>query len=319
MPETVLRGPDGGPAIDEITGQPLTIEEMLRRRGILAVGGNSSPLHQQSSVGSAGDDALVDAVAASNSSAGVVPGAGATVAPTVAASTQPIARGGPVAAQVAADPNMTATNTPEEQSNLLEYLLGAGLISAAAYALAKSKLGRSNPASLMNAASVEDISNLPARSNIVDAEFYPVTDEAGPNRLAGAVAQRELSKPSNRLPTPNRLIPDYSGPAPATRQQVGARQSVQSRQQLPGNDPIHLNDAYSDIPEEDLRHAVAIRDMIMRDRIAGRKQLSNRGSLTQRRASKPTADINPEGVLNEIIAIMRRNPSALGALRRGVR
>lgn len=39
MPDTILAGPDGQPAIDQATQQPLTIEELLRRRGLLAVNG----------------------------------------------------------------------------------------------------------------------------------------------------------------------------------------------------------------------------------------------------------------------------------------
>lgn len=48
MPQTVLAGPDGKtPAIDARTGTPLTMEEMLRRNGIVATGNNVSMMGPQ--------------------------------------------------------------------------------------------------------------------------------------------------------------------------------------------------------------------------------------------------------------------------------
>lgn len=40
MQETILAGQNGQPAVDQMTGNPLTIEELLRRRGLVAYGGN---------------------------------------------------------------------------------------------------------------------------------------------------------------------------------------------------------------------------------------------------------------------------------------
>ena len=62
MPQTVLRGPNGGPAIDNMTGMPLTMEEMLRLFMIgqatllmkLALATSTPPIPQQQKNGSNG-------------------------------------------------------------------------------------------------------------------------------------------------------------------------------------------------------------------------------------------------------------------------
>lgn len=57
MAETLLRGVGDEPAVDQLTGMPLTMEELLRRRGIVAYNGNvrPSPLDASSAGGGAMD------------------------------------------------------------------------------------------------------------------------------------------------------------------------------------------------------------------------------------------------------------------------
>lgn len=76
QPELVLAGPDQrSPAIEAETGNPVTIEELLRRRGLVAYGGNMrfSPLPQ----GGVGDGAMSGASGVAQG-AGGVGGSGAT-------------------------------------------------------------------------------------------------------------------------------------------------------------------------------------------------------------------------------------------------
>lgn len=123
MPETVLQGPNGQPAVDNTTGQPLTMEEMLRRRGIVADGGyHMMPMQQAPASsptvagGNAASPSLADAVAARG-----------RVAPTVAAAQAPTS----IDAMSASDPAATVVSVPEPSNSEGVNLLGVAGAGAA--------------------------------------------------------------------------------------------------------------------------------------------------------------------------------------------
>lgn len=211
--------------------------------------------------------------------------------------------------QAAQNPQVLDALPDQEADSILDELLAAGLIATGAYTAYKLYRRQKNPASLMNASSVPAISDLPPDMNarpVIDmGELTPVRDS-----LTSAVAERALPKPPNSLPRPPASLENFSGPAPASRAEVGARQATQSRVLPDSGNMIHLPDAMGDISDSEYRQAVTLRDQIIADRVRGRRDLM-RG-----RAGGPTADINPEGVLNEIIALIRKNRNVSGALRR---
>lgn len=99
--ETTLAGQDGkSPAIDQATGQPLTIEDLLRRRGLLAVNGatringQAPGLPVATTAQGQGTNPLAAVMAARNG--GAVPiAASSGASPAVVASTSPQAQGVP--------------------------------------------------------------------------------------------------------------------------------------------------------------------------------------------------------------------------------
>jgi len=285
---------------------PELLEEMLRRRGIVA------------------HDGVVRPAPLSSRAATVPPGVSGGASSSLSAATDISGTSASSAVDPAlleaarVDPAALDGVDDATADSILNELLAAGAITAGAYAAYKLARSMRNPASLLNATSVDDISNLPARTpdneNLVNAlaqsrngrrvvdggTLRPVGD--GPDSLKGAVAERKLTKP---IPA----LPDYSGPAPATRAEIGARQSVQSRE-LPNNSRmIAVDDKYSDIPPELLAQVRARAQQLASERSKSREVVRNRKGAAQRRAGGPTADPEVSTLVNELVRIIRQNPN----------
>jgi hypothetical protein len=279
MAQAVLAGPDGrSPAIDQLTGQPLTMEELLRRRGILAVGGNSRPMPFAEGTNGPATTATAAALASTPAAPSM-----SAVAATVANSTDPSVADGASRVPGAAE----ATNATAENNA----------------AVGQRQIGSSTA----------------KQADIIDGEFEVVhPNKSLPNQGAmkqlGAPDVVDVGKPQrvSRSAIAGALEDNMSRVKPNTRKEVGARQSVQSRVQPAGRDVIQLGDSYDDLTDTEFRQAITLRDQLIADRISGRK------AKTRGRAGKPTADINPEGVFNEIVKLIRegRNTKAIRGLSR---
>lgn len=235
--QTILAGPDGKtPAIDAVTGQPLAMEELLRRRGIVAAGNNVSMLGPN--VQPTAQPATTDpASAAAATLAARNGGGGGGAMPAVAASTMPNASG--TSSLVGAptdDPTNPAYLEELEKSGITEdgisTLEGLGLVvagTAAAYAAYRAMKGRGNG---FNTSSTGSDPLGAARSAVapIDAEFYDIPQE----RLAGPRTQQVLEQRGRKalpapvepkqLNAPNKRLSDNSR---NTAAQARARQAAQ--------------------------------------------------------------------------------------------
>lgn len=328
MPEAVLAGPNGGPAIDAMTGMPLTMEELLRRRGIMSTGGVVSPF-------AAAPVAHVDPNAA-NAAINA-----ASAAPVVSPATDYGAAAQDVSSIPVApiDANAAAAIPPEDDGfNIWPWLAGGGAAAAAAYA---ARRFRRNPTSTEAAAESVD----EARRNVhfsrepIDAEFEEVDRNdmrgsnrrlgknidgmnvaqageigAGPKALSGTAPVVDTSNDQSltRAMATNRsrtALPDYNTRAPvSTRMQNAARQANNSRTHPTGETPIRLPDTYSDLTETELATARQLASRIRSDRVAG-QAARDRGVRTAGRgaglpAPAPVYDQGSE--LAEAVALVRR-------------
>lgn len=329
MPEAVLAGVDPRqPAIDALTGQPLTIEELLRRRGILATGGNSRMMPLEMPV-----------------AAPVTPGVAASVASASGA-------GGSAAAPA----GIVATPEQEAESEALAQRLGmqgveaddnfdwitpllAGGTVAGGSLLAAGLLNRKRgdkPSARQDLAASSNTDGAAAANSSYKVNnteetvpYYPVADNqvattiadrkrlragnnnrtsaAGPAGLNSATEVTDpsgLPKPSAGLPSRGpRALPDYSATGrPNTRQEIGARQAVQSRV-LPDAPPMQSGDAYSDIPDNVMQDIRSVAMELAKRRAAGR------ANKVSGRAGKPTAEPDVPSIVNELARRWRENPT----------
>jgi len=206
----ILRGPDGQPAIDHVTGQPLTMEELIRRQGIIPWYERVTPTGQSAPTS-------VEALP--------IPSAGGTSVPFPARVPQGPSRptgGAPVETTPGAPPSLddaitladdpevqqaVAALEPQEQNQFWQMVM-AGVGAAAVGAWLTNRLTRKGlraPAAAQQAA-VKPI-NVPIPS-------------AGSKYIAGPAT------PANVKPVLNRVIPPTpladnpvarpSMPAPAT-------------------------------------------------------------------------------------------------------
>lgn len=329
MAQAVLAGPDGrSPAIDQLTGQPLTMEELLRRRGILAIGGNSRPMpFANDPTGSA--TTATAATLAGTKAAPTMKDVAATVAnstdPSVAAGASPV----PGLSKKTLD-GMSDEEIDDLATNLAP-IIGAGAVAGLAnYLLTRKRGGGGAAAGAADATSATAENNAAIgqrqigsstakQADIIDGEFEVVhPNKSLPNQGAmkqlGAPDVVDVSKPKavNRSAIAGALEDNMTRVKPNTRKEIGARQSVQSRTQPPGSGVIQLGDSYDDLTDTEFRQAITLRDQLIADHVAGRR------SKVKGRAGKPTADINPEGVFNEIVRLIRegRNAKAVRGLSR---
>lgn len=223
MPETVLAGPDGQPAVDAQTGQPLTIEELLRRRGLVAYGGN----YRFSPPDPAGTAAAAQAQGQVATAKGMAPNAGGVV--SRGGGMGPQGGGGAPTVVDPNDPTQTPVPTTSAGGNdagsgnsLLPWLLGAGATTGAGTLLYQSL--KNKRASAISGAGPDDPqfgsprtgtgtgTTAPNRgSQIVEGEYTEVPRQG---QLEGAVrqhrnqltggTQRQLPAPQRRLPASHR-------------------------------------------------------------------------------------------------------------------
>lgn len=331
MPEAVLAGPDGKPAIDAATGMPLTMEELLRRRGILAVKGVVSPLNQGGTpiATSPAEQALADAANATSTNSD------SSTAAIGASPNTLDANGVPIGATPATPTNMPvgSDGSGGDGSNIWPWVAGSAGVAAAAYGA--RKLGRRG--SFTDRFKPEDYSlNTVSRDPIVeDAQWEeigpdrigsnrrldplldgknashadqvgagpkaltgmaPVTDVSHDNSLTSAFAQRSLSDlETRRVGTRTRL-------------QQGAVQANNARVQAPGNTPIQLTDQFTDISPEEMGLAKQLASRIRTDRVSGAAARS-RGVRTAGRGAglpspAPVYDTGSE--LTEAVRLVRQ-------------
>jgi hypothetical protein len=200
--QTVLAGPDGQtPAIDMATQKPLTMEEMLRRRGIVAVGNNVAMMGPQAATAGPAGTATVDGTPKSATAVEMQARANGGASPAVAASTLPQA--------TTTDPAATAADTEMQQleaAGVDETSLGAlealGVVAAgtaAAYAAWRLAKGRGNGNG--TAGTALDISSLDRNGNsqIIEGDFteVPATRQVVQERRGALPApQRKLGNAS---------------------------------------------------------------------------------------------------------------------------
>lgn len=318
MPEAVLAGQDGSPAIDAMTGMPLTMEELLRRRGILAAKGVVSPLNLGTGLGADTGSSVVDAAIADAAAAN------GTLTPNgVGNGTLPGATGSPI-------DTVAAANAPNgggsDDESILPYILGPAALLAAALAARKLRKGP-------NGETIDNFTPDPAtkinsslRREPVDAEFTeidpgsnrrlsPLLDGsnvtnageigAGPKRLSGTAPVTNTAN-DNTLSSAvaERRLQDYNTRAPvSTRMENAARQANNSRVLPTGTDVITLRDAYSDMSDEEMTLARQIASRNRTDREIG--QTRGVGSRRAGSGVPPAPVYDQSSELTEAVKIVR--------------
>lgn len=232
--QTVLAGQDGTtPAIDATTGKPLTMEELLRRRGIVAFGNNVSMMGPTA--------AQVVASAPANtgnsaSAAALASRAGAN--PAVVASTMPSKGGDPASPdappvapeQIAQMEQLEASGADEGSISALE---GLGLIAAgtaATYAAYRAWKGMRNGNG--NIDSSADLGSTGGNRNpqIIEGQFTEVP------RVQDAATRRALPAPQKRIGNNSRSA-------------VAKVKAEQAAQGTTGNDVINAQQAPRTVKE----------------------------------------------------------------------
>lgn len=213
MPEAVLAGENGQPAIDQLTGMPLTMEELLRRRGYVGVAGVPSapePVMLQPVAvngASAAEQALADAEAAAQA-AQVAGGSVPTANGSLADGTTTLPSGSGVPPPLDTQQTVTSVDDP----NYLPWL-AAGAGAAALYGASKL---RRNPVTgieeIVQEGSPDAARAMTAR-RVGPTVNDSLTREPGSNRqLSTLVDGKNVARAGEIGAGPKRL----SGPAPVT-------------------------------------------------------------------------------------------------------
>jgi hypothetical protein len=269
MPEAILAGPDGKPAIDAETGQPITMEEMLRRRGIMAYKGVVSPLNmgQSSQAAAASAQAAVNgATVKPVSPAGDVDPASIAAAevsgPDLDADGDGVVGNGGVPAGINGELPAVAdaekiSPTDEVQDADGNWWPVAAMLAAGATMYGISKLNR-RPATV--GAVGEIVDQTPGGLKRVGPTINSDLTRVGPEPLQIGAEQRALPGPvqaapvseetslTNALANRKNKLPNYHNPVqPSSRQQNAARQANNSRVQPAGTNPIPLDDKFADL------------------------------------------------------------------------
>lgn len=355
MPEAVLAGPNGQPAIDQITGMPLTMEELLRRRGILSVGGVVSPLNSVP-VASPAQTALADsadATAANSDGSNAAIGASPNTLNELG-----VPQGATEATPTAMQTAESAPGPDASEDEWLAWLLGAGALGAGAYALSKLRgrkaaaaapevplTGEVLPSHVRTPVDGPSINNTLTRvdnggSNqvlnaLIDGKNVARAGEigAGPKALSGPAPVTDLRTEGEynlaSAVARQRGIPDYyEGPSrgPQSRMEYGARKAAYMREGTSNSDPIMLRDRYTDLSPEERTLASEIAGRLKAERESGRGKLPARIGTTkvnkQRnklRAATRTPAYAPaalnEQTLAEAVAIVRKMRTTTPNLR----
>lgn len=240
--QTQLAGPDGKtPAIDARTGQPLTMEEMLRRNGIVSVGNNVAMLGPQEQAGAPVASPAPAVASAMQARAGVNPAVAAGTLPKGGdpTSTAPDAAPPLAPAQVAQMEQLEASGADEGSISALE---GLGLVAAgtaAMYGAYRAWKGMRN--GQPNVGTGADLGGTGSYSNpqMIDAEFREIE-----NALPAPATRRAVQGRSQAaLPAPQKRIANNSRSAVAkVKAEQAARGSV-------GNDVINAQQAVRKVKE----------------------------------------------------------------------
>lgn len=213
MPEAVLAGPNGQPAIDQETQQPLTMEELLRRRGMVAYGGVrrlTPPSKMQTGV----DEAEIAHNAAEEGKEGTI--GVSSVAPTTSAVLAQRMSNGTTArdaATVKAAKSNPAKPTPEQleaegvSPENIGAMEAAGLVAAgtaAAYLLYRKMRGNSN----VDPSAMPDVDpTMPPRSptDLTDTTTKTMQQPIDIQGRAAPIAPMQQIEQQRRLPAPQEI------------------------------------------------------------------------------------------------------------------
>jgi hypothetical protein len=323
MQETVLRGQGAEPAVDQLTGAPLTIEELLRRRGLVSYGGNIRLTPLDGVTGAANSSGGVAAPTTDSSVASVDPLAGSPsvvgASPVSAAgealdigSAGNAAAGGAATGDVVVTPEQSAAfeqldnQTGGNGESYIDELIGLGLAGGAlllAYRAWKNRRGAAGvvppadqTARMTTPLTPTSPGGAALDTPIIDGEFTEVRQPA----QVTAEPQRALPAPRAALPAPNAGAIAADDPAAAARSATGAVSRAlgdrytggrrdRAQRRVTRSTRVEPNDIGPiplgrDVPEQTLREATAIADELIARR---RPQGSHRG-----RAGAPTAPVN---------------------------
>jgi hypothetical protein len=305
--QTVLRGQGNEPAIDQLTGMPLTMEELLRRRGMLAYGGNVTLLPV---------DAANTSPPASEGASSVSSPVPANAAGTSTSNNKVVASNGqvvdasgetgvnPTTSSVAVDEEALKAETGGVDKATLDAMTlpeldawvkmaGVGAAVAAGGLLATYLAGRrggTDPlAPIPVGATGDGRTAALGADDIIEGEYTEVDPtKAGPNRLVGA--QRALPSPNGPASKPSDGVAEaLTGRAQAKqigvrgdtpkpreqrrleRQQTGARQANASRE-LPAGTKAPQLDSFGALPEHLQESAMLETEKIIMERARGRKE-----------------------------------------------
>lgn len=313
MPEAVLAGPNGAPAIDQMTGMPLTMEELLRRRGILGYKGVASPLNMSAvtdaavPVATPAETALADSASATSANS-----TGSDAA--IGASPNALDENGlPVGATVATPVlnNENKTAQPSDDAPESDWLAwaalagGAGAAALAAWRMRRNakaaaptvdpnapiKMGPGDPGYSIN----NTLTRVPSDtkgsnqvlSALVDGKNVAKAGQigAGPKALAGPqpvedVSTHNLAESVAR----NKALPnDYEGPSrgPQTRMEYGSRKQSYMREGTSNDNTIALRDRFTDLDADELKLVTQIAGRLKSARDTGEGKLPARIGTTK--------------------------------------
>lgn len=201
--EAVLAGQNGQPAIDQATGNALTMEELLRRRGMLVSSGLHSiyPMQDQAAASAGAGEGGGSVVGAASGNA-----TAAALAARAGASGGGAAMGGGLDPTSTYNPNMQDANGPDGSGvDLPPWLIGAPVAAILAYRAWKARNGGVDPtmepgAKTQPAFGADDISN--ADSKAVVAKGRPVVNKGeikGSSATSSTLAQRRIEGPRRQI------------------------------------------------------------------------------------------------------------------------
>lgn len=339
MPETVLAGVDPHqPAIDQLTGQPLTIEELLRRRGLLATGGRYTMFPGDSSTlpSSPTDQSAVAAQIATNNGATPAASAGAGA--------------GAVSSVAASAPNATnqALPVPDEtldgmsEGDVTGLLVGLGLGGAALAAYLMRRRAKLNGAAvaddipLVEGEVIEDgktvtgdkVVNgkvqqqnkvIPASQTKQIAQGADVPNNAGVQAL-GAPKEVDVPPPQKGLPKPTiaGVLTDQRKPDRRAR----ARAIIDRSSRTQPNDMgvVTAKDAMTDLTPEERALANTLVQQLKQNRRAGNAvDIRRKQGKRNLRSTLPTGTVREETLLNNVVAAIRKARMSPSTVARAVR
>jgi hypothetical protein len=316
MPEAVLAGANGQPAVDAVTGLPLTMEELLRRRGILAYKGVASPLNVA---------APTETVAATPANTELAASADATAANSdgsnaaIGASPDSLDETGTPIGATIATPTLKDPTVEEGSSDWMEWLAGAGLLGAAAYGA--SKLRRKNaavgaaPEAVVGEVLPSDYTINNSLTRVGDTGSHQTLDAlidsknvskagaigAGPKALSGPLPVENLEGDislASSVAEQRRLANEYEGPSrgPQSRQEYGARKQSYMREGSTNDNVIQMRDRFTDLSPDELTLAKEIAGRLKSIRDTGEGKLPARIGTTKvakrnAKARKVTSDV----------------------------